>query len=165
MFLKVPVMIRGMSQRTTTEVGQLVGQRMKSLRLSVRQVVTEAKVDRKTVLDLTRGTRWPQEETRFKIEAVLGWAGGSIQDLRDGRDATELPTDELVTVDPLRQVTDDELIAEIRRRMKGHGNDLEATTQPDASTEAGEDQEVLDRPKPLGWGADRAGDDAAEGGA
>lgn len=144
MFLKVPVMIRGMSERTTAEVGHLVGQRMKSLRLAVRQVVAQAKVDRKTLTGLLEGTRWPQEETRYRVEAALGWAGGSIQDLRDGRDATELPADEPAGVDPLQQATDDELLNEVQRRMKGLRHDLEAAETARASAEA-QAQEALRR--------------------
>lgn len=49
----------------------------------------------------------------------------------------------VVTVrEPINTLTDDELLAEIRRRMKGAQNDLEAETESDASSEAIKEQEV-----------------------
>lgn len=42
---------------------------------------------------------------------------------------------------PLEAATDDELIAEIRRRMKGAHRGLESETQPSAPTQVGQAQE------------------------
>lgn len=122
-----------MPERSTEEVGQLVRQRMKDLRLSTRQVLQETQVDRKTLQALLDGTRWPQEETRLKLEVALQWKAGSIEDLRNGDPAT--PEDPQEEDDPLELVSDEELIAELQRRMKGMRHALEAAQKSDAPNE------------------------------
>lgn len=44
----------------------------------------EAGVDAKTVRALERGTRWPRDGSRVKIENALGWAGGSLDRIAKG---------------------------------------------------------------------------------
>lgn len=87
---------------------------MKTCCLTEGRLRAAANVDRKTLLGLLDGSRWPQEETRLRIETVLGWSAGSIQDLRDGGEPT------LLDVSPesaLELATDDELLGEVRRRL------------------------------------------------
>lgn len=133
-----------MNGRSQAEVGALVDQRRKHRGMSEAQLRDVADVDRKTLRALLDGTRWPQEETRMRVEAALGWVAGSIQDLRDGREAVGLPDKEgkQTQEPPLRLVSDDELLAEIRRRMKGERHELEDAPQSDASPEGDEGQEV-----------------------
>ena len=63
--------------------------------MSEARLRTAARVDRKTLAGLLDGTRWPQEETRLKIETALDWEPGSIQALREGRNATPRRTEDV----------------------------------------------------------------------
>lgn len=88
MFLDVPFMLMGMIQRSRADVGALVRHRMKERGLTQVALRKKSGVDPKTLKALLNGDRWPQEETRSRIEISLGWEFGSIQDLLDGREAT-----------------------------------------------------------------------------
>lgn len=88
MFLGVPFMLVGVMKRSRAAVGVLVRQRMKELGLTEAALRKKSGVDPKTLKALLHGDRWPQEETRSRIEISLGWEFGSIQDLLDGRDVT-----------------------------------------------------------------------------
>lgn len=90
-----------------------------------------AHVDRKTLIGLLDGTRWPQEETRLKVETALDWEPGSIQNLREGRDATPRAASaaadtDLMDMGPLAEVPTATLaeivregMAELERRITG----------------------------------------------
>lgn len=104
-----------MSERTLAEVGRLVKQRMRDLGITDSRLRAATKLDRKTVNGLLDGTRWPQEDTRLKIETVLHWTAGSIQELRDGRSATPIDEDDDKT--DLTHMSDDELLSELCRRL------------------------------------------------
>lgn len=109
-----------MENRTRAEVGALVKARRLELRITEKQLQAATKIDPKTLKKLESGERWPQEETRMKVEVQLRWMPGSIQKLLEGCAATVLPdSDETSTpASPLEVVSDDELIAEIRRRFE-----------------------------------------------
>lgn len=110
---------RGMPERSKAEVAAFVRQRMKTLRITEHRLRVAANVDPKTLRGLLTGERWPQEETRLKVETILGWRAGSIQDLRDGGDAIAVDVDE--DLSPLEHATDDELLGELRRRLASVG--------------------------------------------
>lgn len=132
-----------MDGRSQAEVGALVDQRRKHRGMSEAQLRVAAGVDRKTLRALLDGSRWPQEETRMRVEAVLGWVAGAIQDLKDGLEAGELPEGEAPQPPSLRLIPDDELLAEIRyRMMRGARDVVETAPQSDAQTQGGEGQEV-----------------------
>lgn len=103
-----------------------------------------AGIDSKTLKALEAGTRSPQEKTQLKIEAVLLWKPGSIEALYEGQEPTELADEEAepptVTASDL---TDDELLAEVRRRMRGERNVLEANASAGASSKASKEKEDL----------------------
>lgn len=66
-----------------------------------------------------------------------------------GFDALDNPP--LIERSPLEAASDDELLAEIRRRMRGERHDLEAAPQPAAPPQVHEDQEAgSDGSKPFG---------------
>lgn len=87
---------------------------MKTCCLTEGRLRAAANVDRKTLLGLLDGSRWPQEETRLRIETILGWSAGSIQDLRDGDEPTPI---DVSPESALELATDDELLGEVRRRL------------------------------------------------
>jgi transcriptional regulator with XRE-family HTH domain len=110
-----------METRSTAEVGALIRARRLELRISEKRLQAAAKIDTKTLKGMESGERWPQEETRMKVEAELQWMPGSIQALRDGGTATSLVVDDAVPdvqPSPLQAVSDDELLSEIRRRFE-----------------------------------------------
>lgn len=110
-----------MDNRSTAEVGALVKARRLELRITEKQLQDLTKIDPKTLKKLESGERWPQEETRMKVEAVLRWAPGSIAALREGKNATPLPDDdnqEPEEVRPLQVVSDEELLTEVWRRLE-----------------------------------------------
>jgi hypothetical protein len=122
MFPGVPVRLLAMSDRTKTEVGALVRARRLALRMSPGQLIEEAGIDAKTLHRLEDGTRWPQERTRLKIEPVLRWAPGSIDNLLHGKEPAELThgstgAEAERPTRPLAQVSDTALIAEISYRL------------------------------------------------
>lgn len=90
MFLVVPVTLSVMTGRTKAEVGARVQARRRELQLTPGQLVQQAQIDDKTLQKLENGTRWPQEKTRFAIEAVLRWTPGSIALIRAGEEPTPL---------------------------------------------------------------------------
>ena len=144
MFLKVPAMLSPVKERTSAEVGRLIRVRRKSLGMTESGLQSAAGIDSKTLKALEAGTRSPQEKTQLKIEAALRWEPGSIESLRVGEEARELP--ELSSAPPLTisasDLTDDELLAEVGRRMRGARNALEAATQSDAPRQAHKDEEA-----------------------
>lgn len=106
-----------MRRRTTAEVGALIKARRIELALTEARLRELAGIDPKTQGGMEDGSRWPQERTRMKVEPVLLWKPGSIEALRNGGDATELPANEVERPSPLRAATVDELLAEVRRRI------------------------------------------------
>ena len=142
MFLVVPVTLLGM-ERTKAEVGALVAQRRLEIGYSEKQLMDLTRIDRKTLAALEDGTRWPQEETRFKIEKALRWPLGSIEKARADAKWTPIPLPEPTPIDPLEAVSDDELLAEIRRRMRGERNVMEANASAGASSKASKEKEDL----------------------
>lgn len=118
MFLVVPVTLWGM-ERTKAEVGALVAKRRLEIGYSEKRLMDLAKVDRKTLTALEDGTRWPQEETRFKFEEALRWPRGSIERARKDAGWTPVELPESAPVNPLKTIPDEELAAEFLRRMKG----------------------------------------------
>jgi len=139
MFLVVPVTLLGMTKRSLKEVADAVNHRRRELELTELRLRTMTGLDRKTLQALLEGTRWAQEETRIKVEAALQWSAGSIQDIRDGKYPTPLEaTDE----PPLLQtIPDEELLAEIRRRMRGDRHVMDDPTESGASRQAQQAQE------------------------
>lgn len=111
-----------MDNRSTVEVGALVKARRLELRITEKQLQESTKIDPKTLKKLENGERWPQEETRMKVEVVLGWAAGSIAALREGRAATVLPDAEQTPKadpgPPLQVASDEELLTEFWRRLE-----------------------------------------------
>ena len=113
MFPKVPFMLIGMKPRTRKEVGAIAERRMQELRLTRRKVAQAAGVDYNTVRDLMDGSRKPNEENRGKITAALRWRPGGLDDLYKGGRATPIETD-----DPIGLASDEELLAEIGKRLR-----------------------------------------------
>lgn len=83
---------------------------MKTCGLTETRLRAAAGVDRKTLLGLLDGDRWPQEETRLKIETALGWGAGGIQDIRDGKEPS-LAEDKPRS--PLLMLQEDGALAEV----------------------------------------------------
>lgn len=104
-----------MIERSKAEVAALVKARMKELGMTQGRLQAAAKVDPKTLRALLDGERWPQEENRLKFEKALGWQVGSIQEIRAGNDPTPIEPE---PESPLLRATDDELLAEVRRRLE-----------------------------------------------
>jgi hypothetical protein len=104
----------GMKERSNAQVGALVRKQMRACGMTELRLREAAKVDRKTLLGLLDGTRWPQEETRLRMEIALGWAPGSIQEVREGNAPTLAESE---PESPLWTATDDELVEEVRRRL------------------------------------------------
>ena len=143
MFLKVPAMLSGVNRRTSAEVGRLIRARRRTLGMTEGDLQAAAGIDSKTLKALEAGTRSPQEKTQLKIEGVLRWEPGAIESLREGGVARELP--ELSDTPPptvsASDLTDDELLAEIGRRMKGGRRGLESDETTRAPGQAVETQE------------------------
>lgn len=111
-----------MENRSRAEVGALVKARRLELRITEKQLQAVTKIDPKTLKKLESGERWPQEETRMKVEVELQWMPGSIQALLEGGAATPMPPADEAAVEeipPLRVVSDEELLNEVWRRLEG----------------------------------------------
>lgn len=149
----------GMTDRSNAEVGSLVRRRMKACSMTEGRLRAAANVDRKTLLGLLDGTRWPQEDTRLKVELALGWQAGSIQDIREGKPPTLSATP---LVSPLAVATDDELLDEIRRRMAANDSVVIDGQSTRSVVSANDAQELADWGR--GFGPPSAGDGAAVSG-
>lgn len=137
-------MLIGM-KRTKEEVARIAKARMDELRLTTTQLAKDADVDFNTVRDFIAGKRKPNEANRVKLNDALRWKPGGLHDAYKGADPVPLPHP-----DPplLRIVSDDDLLAEVRRRMRGDRYAVEAAPTAGASDEASEGQEVsADNPK------------------
>lgn len=88
---------------------------MKQCGLTARRLRAAANVDPKTLRGLLDGSRWPQEDTRLKIEMALDWEAGSIEDIHEGRSPTPI---ESKPASPLKIVSDDDLLAELAERLR-----------------------------------------------
>lgn len=81
----------------------------------------QAGIDVGTLSDFLDGKRWPQAPKRRKIEERLGWPAGRISDLADGAAPVTPDGEDAAFVadrgrdDVAPGITDDELLAEIRR--------------------------------------------------
>lgn len=73
-----------MEQDQQERAGSLVAHRRFELGMSASALAKLAEVDAKTLRSLERGERWPQDVSRAKIEAALGWVAGALDALRDG---------------------------------------------------------------------------------
>lgn len=74
-------------------VARYVASRRGALGLSQEELAAQARVDTKTIYNLESGERWPQAQTRSRIEAALGWLDGDLVHIAEGGEPT--PTDEL----------------------------------------------------------------------
>jgi hypothetical protein len=111
----------GMEKRSHEQVGALVKARRLELGITEKRVLALTGIDSKTLRGMESGARWPQEETRMKVEPILRWAPGSIEDLREGGRATPLPDDgEEVPGEssPFDGVSDDDLLNELAARLR-----------------------------------------------
>lgn len=88
-----------MEPRSKAEVGARVKARRLELRMTPSELVAAAGIDDKTLQRLEDGTRWPQERTRLKIEPVLLWAPGSIEQILRGGEPTVAVSDEPASSD------------------------------------------------------------------
>ena len=75
-------------------VGRRVAERRKELRLGTTEAARTAGVDRKTLVSLERGERWPQDSSRSKIEAMLRWSTGALDALTRDEEPTYLADDD-----------------------------------------------------------------------
>lgn len=121
-----------MTTRSLEEVAAAVNRRRLELGFSEARLREVTGLDNKTLKSLLTGSRWMQEENRLKVEAALQWAAGSIEDIRAGDSPT--PRQPPAEGDePIRRYTDEDLLAEVLRRMRGQNhvaNPTETTRAP-----------------------------------
>lgn len=87
-----------MEQDQQERAGSLVAHRRFEMGVSAAALAKLADVDVKTLRSLERGERWPQDTSRAKIEAALGWIPGGLDAIRDGASLHEvLRADEFST--------------------------------------------------------------------
>lgn len=111
-------------RRASLAVGAWLSHHERNAAWLVRQ--TEA--DPGTIGDFLNGNRWPKYATQGKIEKAIGWPAGKMSGIADGEDAPPLdgadgvpPVEEIEPGPLLAEATDEELAAEMLRRMTPHG--------------------------------------------
>lgn len=129
-----------MTTRSLEEVAAAVNRRRLELGFSEARLREVTGLDNKTLKSLLTGSRWMQEENRLKVEAALQWAAGSIEDIRAGDSPTprQPPAED---AEPIRRYTDEDLLAEVLRRMRGQNhvaNPTETTRAPGQASQAEE---------------------------
>jgi transcriptional regulator with XRE-family HTH domain len=91
-----------MQKRSRAEVAAAVKARRLELQLTPAEVIEASGVSAKTYNKLEDGTRWPQERSRLKIEPVLQWRSGSIENLLAGGEAE--PTSKAIISQALKNL-------------------------------------------------------------
>ncbi|QNJ56273.1 immunity repressor [Gordonia phage Ohgeesy] len=139
LFPIVPATLFFMIKRTQPEVGSLVIDRRKRLRMDASELAVLADVDPKTLRSLERGDRWPREATRLKIEHALHWRAGALDSLRAGGAA--FAVDGLAAIDPVG----DELFYPDSETPDVHENSAQTVAAQQVLSQVTEIGDALDR--------------------
>ncbi|QSM00080.1 immunity repressor [Gordonia phage Cashline] len=139
LFPIVPATLFFMIKRTQPEVGSLVVDRRKRLRMDASELAVLADVDPKTLRSLERGDRWPREATRLKIEHALHWRVGALDSLRAGGAA--FAVDGLAAIDP----AGDELFYPDPEMPDVHENSAQTVAAQQVLSQLAEIGDALDR--------------------
>lgn len=76
--------VMGADDDLRVRLGQLVGERRRSISLSISAAARAAGIDRGTWTGLEKGLRETEEYNYSRIERVLGWQPGSIDQIMSG---------------------------------------------------------------------------------
>ena len=88
-----------MNTEEQRRAGAVVSARIAELNTTPADIARKAGLDPTTVRAIMRGTRWPQNRTRERLTAALGWSDGEIaRRAIDGSPLDQVPTVELARV-------------------------------------------------------------------
>jgi predicted DNA-binding transcriptional regulator AlpA len=98
---------------------------------NIQQLIDASGLDRSTLGDFLDGKRWPQSRTLGAVEKALGWPVSSIALMLEGGDPPVGgdPAPESAAGPLLTEATDEELAAEVLRRMTPHGGSTRGQRQ------------------------------------
>lgn len=74
------------------DVGKQIAQRRTALGMTQADLAQAAEITVRTIGSVERDETWPRKKTLTAIERALGWAPGSLEQIRDGGDPTPLDT-------------------------------------------------------------------------
>lgn len=121
----------------------------------------------KTGISETAFSRWKRGANRPEAPHVITFARAYGRPPVEALVAANiLGVDDVAAVievhSEISTITDDDLLAEVGRRMKGQSNDLETAQKSPASPEGDKDQEVRSFDRPKDWRRLKPGTNAAE---